>query len=93
MYTTKWIEGETNLSAFCLRCFKEQPQFTEGIAHCGEATIHRVYKFRADRQEYVPMFFLFMRKSDGTVPDNQLSELKHMPYEQIKTDRTALLMP
>lgn len=93
MYTIKWIEGEQNLNAFCQRCFKERPQFVESIAHCGAATIHRIYKFRADKQEYVPMFFLFMHKSNGTVTENQLSELRHQSYEQIATDRTALLVP
>lgn len=93
MYVTKWIEGEENLREFCLRRFKEKPRFVETIGHVGgdAATIHMIYKWREDKHRYTDMYLLFMRHEQGTVGDFGLSDIMHQSYEDIRTDRTAIL--
>ena len=92
LYTYKWIEGERNLETFCAKCFKAKPTFTETIGHCDAATIELTYKFRADRAEYVPMFFLYMQHHTGTVSWNELRQIRHYDYEQIRADKSSLLV-
>lgn len=92
MYIVKWIEGEKNLEEFCLKRFKEKPRFCETIGHCGDATIHMIYKYRQDKSRYTQMFFLFMRHENGTISDGHLSDKERMTYEQIRTDSTSILI-
>lgn len=94
MYITKWIEGEDNLNAFCMKRFKETPRFVETTGHVGAgAKVRLIYKWRDDKQRYVPMYLLYMQHPNGTVGDFSLSDIEHQNYEQIRTDRTSLLVP
>lgn len=93
MYITKWIEGERNLEDFCQKRFHESPRFVETIGHFqgNQAKVYKIYKYREDRQEYVPMYLLFMEHPKGTVPD--ISSIQHQTYEQIRTDKGSVLVP
>ena len=93
MYQVKWIEGEKNLYDFCQKCFKEQPyHFIENIGHCGPATIHKLYIWRTDIDYYTQMFLLFMKHERGTYTYDQIVQLRNSTYEQIRTDKTAILV-
>lgn len=92
MYQVKWIEGENNLNDFCQKCFKADPQFIENIGHCGPATIHKLYIYRPDNDAYSQMFLLFMEHERGTFSYDQIEKLKELTYEQIRTDKTAILV-
>lgn len=89
MYTVKWIEGETNLNDFCLRRFGEEPRFVETIGRVGTAKVYHLYKWRTDKQRYVPMYLLFMEHPKGTVGD--ISDIQHMTYEEIRVYSGSLL--
>lgn len=89
---TKWIEGESNLNEFCLRRFKEKPKFIETIGHCGEVTVYMIYKYRQDKHRYTQMFFLFLRHSNGTVSEGELSDKSKMTYEEIRADKNSILV-
>lgn len=92
MYQVKWIEGEVNLNSFCLKCFGDQPGFIENIAHCGPATIHKLYIWRPDKDYYSQMFLLFMKHERGIYSYDQIVQLRKSTYEQIRTDKTAILI-
>lgn len=88
-YITKWIEGEKSLGEFCLKRFGQTPRFIENIGHAGDATIHKRYKWREDRQEYAQMFFLFMKHPKGTVVWTDAEEQK--TYEEIRLCKGSVL--
>lgn len=90
MYTTIWIEGEENLNAFCLKRFKEEPRFVETIGKAGTAKIILKYKFREDKQRYTAMYLLFMEHPKGNVADP--SDISNQSYEQIRANRTSILV-
>ena len=80
------------MAAFCKKCLKEEPRFIESIAHCGPATIHLIYKYREDKNRYAEMYLLFMEHPKGNVGWNDFGEIRHMTYEQIRTDRNSILI-
>lgn len=92
MYQVKWIEGEKNLYDFCQKCFRDRPRFLENIGHCGPATIHNLYIYRPDKECYSQMFLLFMKHERGTFSYDEIEELNKLTYEQIRTDKTAILV-
>ena len=92
MFIAKWIEGERNLEDFCTKRFGELPRFCETIGHVGEATVHLIYKYKGEGIGYVAMYMLFMRHHSGTYTYSDIMDMEKMTYEQIKADRTAILV-
>ena len=91
MFIYKWIEGEDNLNSYCQKRFNELPRFVETIGSVWpSAKVYLVYKLREDKQKYTPMFLLFMQHQKGTV--GYIQDIKHQSYEQIRTDRSAILI-
>ena len=90
MYTTIWIEGEKDLNDFCLRRFKETPHFVETIGKVGPAKVYEIYKWREDKQRYTDMYLLFMEHPKGNVGD--ISDIRTQTYEQIRANRTSILI-
>ena len=88
MYIYKWIEGRNNLNDFCLKRFKTKPKFNGTIGHAEDATIHLIYKRKEDGS-FTEMYLLFMKHKDGVICD--INEVDRMTYEQIRTDKTAIL--
>lgn len=90
MYIYKWIEGENNLDEYCMKRFGERPRFIENTGKVGaDARIYKRY-VEKDQDRYAQMFLLFMPHEKGTVTD--ISSINFMTYEEIKADRTAILI-
>lgn len=87
-YIYKWIEGRKNLDEYCMKRFGETPRFMETIGRVGEAKVHYMYKRKEDGS-YAEMYLLFMRHEKGTV--SWINDVEKMTYEQIRSDRTAIL--
>ena len=87
-YIYKWIEGRKNLDEYCMKRFGETPRFMETIGRVGEAKVHYMYKCKEDGS-YAEMYLLFMRHEKGTV--SWINDVEKMTYEQIRSDRTAIL--
>lgn len=95
MYSYIWIEGERNLDEFCLKRFGCRPRFMEtiGTLEAPDGTVvkaHKIYK-EDSSGDYHNMFFLFMDHLSGKYTYYQLEEIKRRSYEEIKTDKTAIL--
>lgn len=90
MYTTIWIEGEKNLNDFCLKRFKTTPHFVEHIGMVEQAKVYATYKWREDKQRYTDMYLLFMEHPKGNVGD--ISDIRTQTYEQIRANRTSILI-
>lgn len=91
MWSYLWIEGERNLHEFCLKRFKELPRFIETTGRCKEAIIRLIYKLEDGYGGAHEMYFLKMKHDKGVYDGNEIDEIQHWTYEQIKTDRTAIL--
>lgn len=89
-YITLWIEGEKNLNEYCKKRFGETPRFVETIGKVGYegAKVWLIYKQKDDGR-YVDMYLLFMPHPKGTIYD--IGEFSKMSYDEIRTDRTAIL--
>ena len=87
-YIYKWIEGRKNLDEYCMKRFGETPRFMETIGRVGEAKVYYMYKRKEDGS-YAEMYLLFMRHEKGTV--SWINDVEKMTYEQIRSDRTAIL--
>ena len=90
MYIYKWIEGEDNLDAFCLKRFGERPRFVETIGRVSSAKVYLIYKWREDKQDYTSMFLLFMEHTKGTTGD--ITNIQHQTYGQIRANKSSLLI-
>lgn len=99
MYSYIWIEGEDNLDTFCLKRFGERPRFMENIGKIeSKGTTVKVHKRYVDcaQDENDPygshqMFFLFMEHEGGRYTYWQLQNIMRSTYEEIRTDKTAVL--
>ncbi len=90
MLIYKWIEGERNLEDYCLRRFNEIPRFVENIGKVGaDAKVYKIYKEKNDGV-YAQMFLLFMPHEKGTVTD--IDNIRRMTYEEIRFDRSSILI-
>lgn len=90
MYAAIWIEGEAALNTFCLRRFRERPQFCETMGVVGPAKIYEIYKQR-EGHGYVDMYLLYMACETGTLTWDEVEQKMLERYETIRLDRTAIL--
>ena len=90
MYIYKWIEGEDNLDAFCLKRFNERPRFVETIGRVASAKVYLIYKWREDKQKYTDMYLLFMQHPKGTT--SNISDIQHQTYGQIRANKSSILI-
>ena len=90
MYTTIWIEGEKNLNDFCKKRFKDTPHFVETIGKVSTAKVYKTYKWRDDKQRYSDVYLLFMEHPKGKV--GNIEDIKHQTYEQIRANKTSILI-
>lgn len=100
MITWIWIEGEKALNEFCLKRFKDKPQFCENSGMVMSARVFKIYKYvyKEDGEtvdRVAQMFLLWMDAPNDNCKnlagDGQLSDIQRMTYEEIKADRTAIL--
>lgn len=87
-YIYKWIEGWNEMQEFCQKRFNARAHFCETIGACGEAKIWMIYKHKKEGG-YAEMYLLFMPSEKGTIYD--IGKLSTMSYEDIRTDRNAIL--
>lgn len=86
-YIYKWIEGERNLNEYCMKRFGEIPKFVETIGKVANAKVRLIYKEKEG--DFTAMYLLYMHHPSGTV--YHINDIETMTYEQIRTDRSALL--
>lgn len=100
MITWIWIEGEKALDDFCERRFNEKPRWMENTGRLTRAKVAQIYKYvyKEDGQtvaRVAQMFLLWMdapnERCKNLAGSGQLSDIQRMSYEEIKTDRTAIL--
>ena len=96
MITWIWIEGEKALNEFCQRRFKDRPRFMETCFKVGTARGRMIYKKIPETGHYTDMYLLYMDAPSGYSGPNikgsgELSDIERMKYEEIRTDRTAIL--
>lgn len=100
MITWIWIEGEKALNDFCERRFKEKPRWMENTGRLPRAKVAQIYKYvyKEDGETVVrvaQMYLLWMdapnERCKNLAGSGQLPAIQRMSYEEIKTDRTAIL--
>lgn len=100
MITWIWIEGEKALNEFCMRRFKTTPRWMETIGTLPGAKAALIYKYvyKADGEtvdRVAQMYLLWMDAPNDNCKNltgsGMLSDIQRMTYEEIKTDRTAIL--
>ena len=100
MLTWLWIEGERALNDFCLRRFKCKPCWMETIGTLPGAKVRLIYKYvyKEDGEtvdRVAQMYLLYMDaphdRCKNLVGSCMFSDIERMTYEEIKTDRTAIL--
>lgn len=97
MITWIWIEGEKALDEFCLRRFKERPRMVETCGKVGPARVRLIYKHDDQAGKYREMYLLYMDAPSGMEKGNLsesgpfFDEIQRMSYEEIRTDKTAIL--
>lgn len=94
MYSYIWIEGENNLYDFCLKRFGDTPCFLEHFGKVsGNGSCAKVEKREAETADggYRLMFLLTMEHEQGRYTSGDIDNIRRWDYEQIRTDKTAIL--